>query len=124
MEVHNEGPPIPEAVLPHTFEAFRRGAASAKGTPGLGLGLFISQQIVAAHGGSIEVRSREGEGTTLRVRWPRRDAPASAGPLGDAGSVDHGRGPSSHGGGVMRSCRCSTKVFTLGDRCRVLGYTT
>ena len=33
----------------------------------------------------------------------------------------YGTGPSSQGGGVMRSCRCSTKVFTLGERCRVLG---
>ena len=77
MEVHNEGPPIPESLLPHIFDAFRRGAEAGKGkgTPGLGLGLFISQQITAAHGGSIEVRSKEGEGTTFRVRWPRRHSP-------------------------------------------------
>ena len=74
MEIHNEGSPIPEMLLPHIFDAFRRGAAPAKGTTGLGLGLFISQQIVVAHGGSIEVRSKEGEGTTFRVRWPRREA--------------------------------------------------
>ena len=74
MEIHNEGSPIPEMLLPHIFDAFRRGAAPAKGTTGLGLGLFISQQIVAAHGGSIEVRSKDGEGTTFRVRWPRREA--------------------------------------------------
>jgi signal transduction histidine kinase len=74
MEVHNEGQPIAENVLPHIFEPFRRGAGAAKDTPaGLGLGLFISQQIVAAHGGEIEVRSREGHGTTVRVRCPRRD---------------------------------------------------
>jgi signal transduction histidine kinase len=79
MEIHNEGPPIPEALLPHIFEAFHRGNAAAKGTPGLGLGLFISQQIVVAHGGSIEVESKEGYGTTLRVRWPKRNS-ASAGP--------------------------------------------
>ena len=74
MEVHNDGSPIPEILLPHIFDAFRRGAAPAKGTTGLGLGLFISQQIVAAHGGSIEVQSKEGEGTTFRVRWPSREA--------------------------------------------------
>lgn len=75
MEIHNEGPPIPEALLPHLFEAFRRGTAAEQGTPGLGLGLFISQQIVAAHGASIEVQSKEGHGTTFRVRWPSRDSP-------------------------------------------------
>ena len=74
MEVHNQGPPIPEPLLPHVFDAFRRGAAATKGTPGLGLGLFISKQIVAAHGGSIDVLSREGEGTMFRVRWPRGDS--------------------------------------------------
>lgn len=79
MDVHNQGPPIPETLLPNVFDAFRRGAGQAKGTSGLGLGLFISQQIVAAHGGSIEVRSKEGQGTTLRVRWPRREQAPSAG---------------------------------------------
>jgi len=79
MDVHNQGPPIPETLLPNVFDAFRRGAGQAKGASGLGLGLFISQQIVAAHGGSIEVRSKEGQGTTLRVRWPRREQAPSAG---------------------------------------------
>src|SRR5207253_1810839 len=37
MEIHNEGSPIPEMLLPHIFDAFRRGAAPAKGTTGLGL---------------------------------------------------------------------------------------
>jgi sigma-B regulation protein RsbU (phosphoserine phosphatase) len=36
------------------------------------LGLFISRQIVVAHGGSIEVQSQEGEGTTFRVWLPSR----------------------------------------------------
>jgi len=80
MEVHNEGPPIPEALLPHIFEPFRHGGAAPKATPGLGLGLFIAQQIVAAHGGSIEVQSKDEEGTTVRVRWPRRDSQPSARP--------------------------------------------
>jgi hypothetical protein len=39
-------------------------------------------------------------------------------------SSDHRLDRSSQGGGVMRSCRCSTKVFTLGDKCRLLGHTT
>jgi len=80
MEVHNEGPPIPEGLLPHIFEPFRHGGAAPKATPGLGLGLFIAQQIVAAHGGSIEVQSKDEEGTTVRVRWPRRDSQPSARP--------------------------------------------
>ncbi|HEY2747488.1 MAG TPA: ATP-binding protein, partial [Polyangia bacterium] len=39
---------------------------------GLGLGLYITQQIVLAHGGTIEVASTAQEGTTFRVRLPRR----------------------------------------------------
>ncbi|HYZ90200.1 MAG TPA: GAF domain-containing sensor histidine kinase [Myxococcales bacterium] len=75
VDVHNDGAPIPQDLLPHIFEPFRRGAAATKESPaGLGLGLFISQQIVAAHGGKIAVRSRDGEGTTLRIRLPIRAA--------------------------------------------------
>jgi len=37
---------------------------------GLGLGLFISEQIVAAHGGTIEVESQIGEGALFRVCLP------------------------------------------------------
>ena len=53
MEVHNEGP-HPGSLLPHIFEPFRHGGAAPKATPGLGLGLFISQQIVVADGGSMK----------------------------------------------------------------------
>jgi hypothetical protein len=35
-----------------------------------------------------------------------------------------GIGPTAQGGGVVRSCRCSTKVFTFGEMWRALGYTT
>jgi len=75
MEVHNEGTPIAQNLLPYLFEPFRRGAGAVKDTPaGLGLGLFISQQIVVAHGGEMKVRSTEDEGTTFSVHWPRRYA--------------------------------------------------
>jgi len=74
VEVHNEGPPIPEAQRASIFEPFQRFAqeeASPRATSGLGLGLFIVQQIVRAHGGTIEVRSREQEGTTFSLWLPR-----------------------------------------------------
>lgn len=67
--IHNDGEPIPEAIRPFIFDPFRRGAAEVT-AKGIGLGLFIAQQIVLAHGGAIEVDSRPGYGTTFRVRLP------------------------------------------------------
>ena len=72
MDVANRGAPIPPATLPFIFDAFRQGRAyGSSRNPGLGLGLFIAQQIARSHGGSIAVTSSEGEGTTFRVRLPR-----------------------------------------------------
>ena len=68
LQTHNGGPPIPADVLPHVFEPGRRGARSG----GLGLGLYIVQQIVLAHGGSIEARSVPDDGTTFTVVLPRK----------------------------------------------------
>lgn len=52
------------------FQRFER-AASSSHFGGLGLGLYISRQIVDAHGGSIQVSSEPGKGTTLTVLLPR-----------------------------------------------------
>ncbi|HYO69395.1 MAG TPA: PAS domain-containing protein [Archangium sp.] len=72
LEVRNQGEPIPAQVLPGLFEPFRRGEAHGSGsTSGLGLGLYIVQQIAAAHGGGVEVRSTREEGTVFTVRLPR-----------------------------------------------------
>jgi PAS domain S-box-containing protein len=70
LAVHNEGPPIPAEMLPVIFEPFRSGKPRSPSS--LGLGLFIVRQIVHAHGGSIDVRSVEGDGTTFTLRLPRR----------------------------------------------------
>jgi signal transduction histidine kinase len=72
LEVRNDGPSIPADALSRIFEAFHRLAdGDAVGRPGgLGLGLFIAERIVAAHGGHIDVRSSEGEGTTFAVTLP------------------------------------------------------
>ena len=70
--VHNEGTPISPDVRPKLFNAFYRldqGGADTQSTS-LGLGLYICQEIVAAHGGTIEVRSSAGAGTTFLVRMP------------------------------------------------------
>jgi PAS domain S-box-containing protein len=75
LKVHNEGEPIPAELLPVIFDPFRQGEAHAKGQSlSVGLGLYIVQQIVLAHGGRIDVRSRDGHGTTFAIRLPRRPA--------------------------------------------------
>jgi signal transduction histidine kinase len=71
LEVHNGGPPIPEDLLPHVFEAFhRRPQDGTTSSRGLGLGLFIAERIVGAHGGRIDVRSADREGTTFSISLP------------------------------------------------------
>ena len=75
VSVHNAGP-VPPEVLPVLFEPFR-GNARYQRTRGLGLGLFITQQIIAAHGGTIDVTSDSVNGTTFRLMLPRKSRPAT-----------------------------------------------
>jgi signal transduction histidine kinase len=68
LEVHNGGDPIPEHKMEHLFEPFHPGR---RRSGSLGLGLYIVQQIVYAHGGSVRAESSSDRGTTFTVRWPR-----------------------------------------------------
>ncbi len=71
LTVQNEGPRIPEAMLKVLFDPFRGGRVAANPkSKGLGLGLYITREIVAAHSGSVAVRSAEE--TTVVVTLPRR----------------------------------------------------
>jgi len=71
VEVHNEGPPIPPELQVALFNPFRMGERSRRSPAGLGLGLYISNEVISRHGGRIEVRSTAVEGTTFRVVLPR-----------------------------------------------------
>jgi signal transduction histidine kinase len=72
LVVHNTGEPIPGEVLPQLFKPMQRGAATAeKCSRSVGLGLYIVDQLVRAHGGTLEVKSTEAEGTTFTARLPR-----------------------------------------------------
>jgi signal transduction histidine kinase len=69
IEVADSGRGIRREDLPKIFERFSRVEADrARYNGGTGLGLSITKAIVEAHGGSIEVESEEGAGTTFRVR--------------------------------------------------------
>jgi signal transduction histidine kinase len=69
VEVQDRGIGISEENQRRIFQQFERVSAKTV-VAGLGLGLFISEQIVTAHGGSITVESRIGEGALFRVCLP------------------------------------------------------
>ena len=70
VQVHNEGPPIPQELQSMLFNPFRMGERSSRSPAGLGLGLYISNEVIHRHGGQIEMRSTAVEGTTFRVVLP------------------------------------------------------
>ena len=72
IAVTDNGPGIPESQLEHIFERFTRGDAGlTQRVGGTGLGLAISKSLVELHGGTLEVDSTPGEGSTFRFRLPQ-----------------------------------------------------
>lgn len=69
VEVRDQGIGIDPQNQQRIFQQFER-VATRQSVAGLGLGLYISEQIVLAHGGRILVESAEGEGATFRVCLP------------------------------------------------------
>jgi PAS domain S-box-containing protein len=86
LSVHNTGSPIGADLLPRLFEPFTIGPLGQDGRRrSVGLGLYIVKHLVAAHGGTVSVRSTAQEGTTFSLTLPRepevsRPASAGAGP--------------------------------------------
>lgn len=72
LSVSDRGPGIPKEKIPLIFERFYRVEENGTVVKGTGLGLFISREIVKMHRGSIEVSSKEGEGSTFTVELPRQ----------------------------------------------------
>ncbi|MSY59011.1 MAG: HAMP domain-containing protein [Actinobacteria bacterium] len=71
LEIEDTGIGIPEAEQERLFSRFfRSSTATNQAIPGTGLGLAIARAIAEAHGGSITVKSRVGEGTCFRVVIP------------------------------------------------------
>jgi len=67
LQVADTGPGIPPEVLPHIFEPFFTTMEGGRGT---GLGLAIVQQVAEDHGGTVQVDTQMGVGTTFTVRLP------------------------------------------------------
>jgi signal transduction histidine kinase len=73
IRVSDQGIGIPEAEQKYVFDTFFR-AANVRDVSGTGLGLAITQQAIDRHGGSIELQSCVGEGTTFTVKLPLQPA--------------------------------------------------
>jgi PAS domain S-box-containing protein len=80
LVVRDHGPGIAPADAERIFARFER-AAPSQNYGGLGLGLYITKQIVEAHGGSVQASATDGGGATFTVRLPR----AACDPLGRPG---------------------------------------
>ncbi len=69
IDVADTGCGIPEPDLPLVWEELARGT-NARAVPGSGLGLSMVRTVVERHGGSVAIRSRPGEGTSVQMRLP------------------------------------------------------
>ena len=70
LSVTDYGIGIPEAAFPYIFDRFFRVSSTAHKFSGLGLGLYISAEIVQRHNGTIGLKSKEGEGSTFWFTLP------------------------------------------------------
>jgi signal transduction histidine kinase len=68
FSVRDNGAGIAQSALPHIFERFWKADSNVR--RGLGLGLYISQSIIQAHGGRIGATSEPGKGATLHFSLP------------------------------------------------------
>ncbi len=76
LTVADRGVGIPAKDLPHVFDRFYR-AETTGNVEGTGIGLASVREVVAQHGGTVAIASREGVGTTVTVRLPVAGSPAS-----------------------------------------------
>jgi two-component system, OmpR family, sensor kinase len=69
LEVADTGPGINESELPHVWEELYRGEGG-RNVAGSGLGLALVKAVVEAHGGSVALSSKKGQGTVVTLRLP------------------------------------------------------
>jgi signal transduction histidine kinase len=83
--VADQGMGIAADALPHLFERYYRApAVTAQMVSGMGIGLYVVQEIVTLHGGVVQVESTEGKGSAFTVWLPLAQIPDPAAPVADA----------------------------------------
>lgn len=71
LTISDQGIGIPEAAQPHLFQRFYRASnVDGSNISGFGIGLYVVQEIVQRHGGTIAIQSVEGLGSTFAIRLP------------------------------------------------------
>ncbi len=79
ISVQDEGIGIAQEKQEHVFERFFRvSSPEQEHITGMGLGLYIAAEIVKLQGGTMQVESRPGEGSTFSFTIPSRDSSAAA----------------------------------------------
>jgi signal transduction histidine kinase len=90
LSVRDDGIGIRTDDLPRVFEPYYRAENAAEQAPGSGLGLVGVRRTVEAHGGTVAIESREGQGSTFTVRLPL-DGTAELGSVNGAGQDETSR---------------------------------
>ena len=71
IEIQDNGPGIPKELIDKVTQPF---FTTKKGTDGTGLGLSITHDIIKAHGGLLEIKTKSGKGSTFRVSLSNAEA--------------------------------------------------
>ncbi|GAK06205.1 sensor histidine kinase [Geomicrobium sp. JCM 19037] len=73
VHIIDNGKGMNEETLTKLFDRYYRGKSSQERTEGSGLGMTITKELVHHHGGSIDVTSKPGKGTTVSIHLPIED---------------------------------------------------
>jgi two-component system CheB/CheR fusion protein len=78
FHVEDDGPGIPDELLPNLFELLARGVREAESQDGLGVGLAVVKELASLHGGTIAVRSGTERGSVFSLRLPLLQPPPAS----------------------------------------------